>query len=895
MADFVAVIRRAVDGLSDDTPELRAKVYEKARGAVLRQLESMKPRPPEEMLRRQLEKLEAAIREVEAEHAEALPAAEEAETIAAETIPAEPVAEASAPAAPYAEPAPAVEPAPEADAMPASEAPEWHGEQTSPSVPASETMPVEPEEVHVAPAPAETVYPEVVAVSGPAPAVESPVVIEEPRQDAPGEVAAPAAAPASVIASPSRAPTLWDDESWADEDDSQAAAEPVAPPPVAPAPVSPPVAERYAETVVPLEPSRPVEPEAPVAPIWHEPEAVPAGPVEPAAPAQAVETYPGFEIEDPTEKYAAMDPVAIAGPMAEPALTQAEWPTGGVDVDANARIGEEEWAASAAYEPPVDVVQPTFEQETGLPVSPDQPVVDPMAWTGDVDPAPRTVDPAVAFHADLAAPAQSYFDEPVLAAQVDDAPEAVAEPAAPVVPVAPPVAPAAKPVASLDDDWDLLGADLPPLNQPVPAASASAPARQQWDDNLFDDVAPAATAPATRKQAAEDDQWEAFEDFDAYDGPSEPSRGADEDPDDLLYTNVEKPARSYRIEPKRRFDFTSIGLGLLGLLLVAGSGYGAWVFRDTLSGLVTGLVSSPPAETKPKTETTKGANGTSPSTKPASGEKPAAGKTATQETASAEPEIQKFTQRLQADGSEVDEGKAAGGGAGEGKSVAEQTVASAEPATTAVPGAGTPATTETPDAAIPVGVSQKMYLYEERVGQTSPVAIEGAVVWSLKKEAGANGKPETTVEAQVSAPERKISALITFKRNLDPSLPASHLVELVFSIPKDFEGGAIESVQRVALKQTEQDRGDPLIAVPAKITDDFHMIALNDYADARAFNLKLLETRDWIDIPVTYRNGRRALITMEKGTTGSEAFKAAIREWNAQDAAAAGTPAPAQP
>src|SRR5262245_45943763 len=77
MADFVAVIRRAVDGLADNTPELRVKVYERARGAVQRQLESMKPRPPEEMLRRQLDKLEAAIVEVEAEHAEALPLAEE--------------------------------------------------------------------------------------------------------------------------------------------------------------------------------------------------------------------------------------------------------------------------------------------------------------------------------------------------------------------------------------------------------------------------------------------------------------------------------------------------------------------------------------------------------------------------------------------------------------------------------------------------------------------------------------------------------------------------------------------------------------------------------------------------------------------------------------------------
>ncbi len=73
MADFIAVIRRAVDGLAENTPEMRAKVYERARGAVQRQLENMKPRPPEAMLQRQLDKLDAAIREVEAEHSEALP------------------------------------------------------------------------------------------------------------------------------------------------------------------------------------------------------------------------------------------------------------------------------------------------------------------------------------------------------------------------------------------------------------------------------------------------------------------------------------------------------------------------------------------------------------------------------------------------------------------------------------------------------------------------------------------------------------------------------------------------------------------------------------------------------------------------------------------------------
>ena len=78
MADFVAVIRRTVDGLSENTPEMRDRVYEKARAAVRRQLENMNPRPSDDMINRQLAKLENAITEVDSEFAEALPALDEA-------------------------------------------------------------------------------------------------------------------------------------------------------------------------------------------------------------------------------------------------------------------------------------------------------------------------------------------------------------------------------------------------------------------------------------------------------------------------------------------------------------------------------------------------------------------------------------------------------------------------------------------------------------------------------------------------------------------------------------------------------------------------------------------------------------------------------------------------
>ena len=242
----------------------------------------------------------------------------------------------------------------------------------------------------------------------------------------------------------------------------------------------------------------------------------------------------------------------------------------------------------------------------------------------------------------------------------------------------------------------------------------------------------------------------------------------------------------------------------------------------------------------------------------------------------------KFTQRLNPDGTEIDPGPAPGPAPDdtvEGRSVAELTEDGAAPETAAGPAATeTPATSEdaTP-AAQPLGVTQKMILYEERLGQQSLEVREGTVVWTLVSEPSGDGPDEQVIRGEINNPEKGLSALISIKRNTDPSLPASHIVEVVFALPADFEGGSIDQLQRIAMKQTEADQGNPLIAVPAKITQDFYMVALNDLAEARDTNTDLMRQRNWIDIPVVYANGRQALITLEKGASGTEVFQPGAR------------------
>jgi hypothetical protein len=177
-------------------------------------------------------------------------------------------------------------------------------------------------------------------------------------------------------------------------------------------------------------------------------------------------------------------------------------------------------------------------------------------------------------------------------------------------------------------------------------------------------------------------------------------------------------------------------------------------------------------------------------------------------------------------------------------------------------------------------VSQKMILYEERLGQQALKVKPGTVVWTLVSKQSGDGPDEQVIHGEINNPDKGLTALLTIERNTDPSLLASHIVEIVFALPADFDGGSIDQLQRIAMKQTEADQGTPLIAVPAKITQNFYMVALNDLDEARKANIDLLRHRNWIDIPLVYANGLQALITLEKGVSGTRVFNHALDAWD---------------
>ena len=61
MADFVAVLKKTLDGMGETTPEMRARVYDKARSTIAAKLAAINPPPPAGVVERQKRALEDAI------------------------------------------------------------------------------------------------------------------------------------------------------------------------------------------------------------------------------------------------------------------------------------------------------------------------------------------------------------------------------------------------------------------------------------------------------------------------------------------------------------------------------------------------------------------------------------------------------------------------------------------------------------------------------------------------------------------------------------------------------------------------------------------------------------------------------------------------------------------
>ncbi|HEY8567073.1 MAG TPA: histidine kinase [Beijerinckiaceae bacterium] len=201
-----------------------------------------------------------------------------------------------------------------------------------------------------------------------------------------------------------------------------------------------------------------------------------------------------------------------------------------------------------------------------------------------------------------------------------------------------------------------------------------------------------------------------------------------------------------------------------------------------------------------------------------------------------------------------------------------------------VTGGDRPATPAAPPA-VPgradLPVAQRAMLFEEnQADPQNPRATAGRVVWRLDAVNAGQGQPlETAVRASVEIPGQTVSMNFVLRRNLDAALPASHTIELTFTTPSGEPTRAIRDVGLLQLKNEEAARGTPIAGLPVPVRDNLFLIGLSNLPADQERNTELLTRRNWLDLPLRFVSGQRAIISLEKGLAGEQVMNQAFERW----------------
>ncbi len=198
-------------------------------------------------------------------------------------------------------------------------------------------------------------------------------------------------------------------------------------------------------------------------------------------------------------------------------------------------------------------------------------------------------------------------------------------------------------------------------------------------------------------------------------------------------------------------------------------------------------------------------------------------------------------------------------------------------------GAAAPSGSPAPEAANPAAApspsaGRAAMLVAAADNPQKPVVSLGSTTWSLIPPVP-NQPATVAVKAEADIPDLKMHATMTLRKNTDPTLQATHTIDLKFAFA---DGAPITGFKDVGLPQMRKEdstAAEALTSVKVKISDTYFLIALAKGEADTARNLDLMKTRSWFDFPLLLNDDRIAKIVFQKSPEGQAMLDKAFEAW----------------
>lgn len=164
--------------------------------------------------------------------------------------------------------------------------------------------------------------------------------------------------------------------------------------------------------------------------------------------------------------------------------------------------------------------------------------------------------------------------------------------------------------------------------------------------------------------------------------------------------------------------------------------------------------------------------------------------------------------------------------------------------------------------------------------QQKLLASRGIARWQLEQQDESGARLAAPVlRADLEFPDNGSKLSMVMRKNTQ-NYAYSHTIDLVFSPAEGDTGHDIVAAAILQMKDRDDEiQGTPLIGQIVPVTRNVFTIGLSDIPTEQDRNSQLLREKAWLDLMVTFKDGRSGRIIFEKGPTGYQAINAAFRNW----------------
>src|SRR5215467_14647156 len=169
--------------------------------------------------------------------------------------------------------------------------------------------------------------------------------------------------------------------------------------------------------------------------------------------------------------------------------------------------------------------------------------------------------------------------------------------------------------------------------------------------------------------------------------------------------------------------------------------------------------------------------------------------------------------------------------------------------------------------------TERAILYEENRTPTG-AQYDGAATWTAEAiSPGAERMP--AVRACIAIPPRGLNIALLLQPRFDSARAPDYVISISLNVPNDFPPDAVPRLAGLLMKPAATARGAPISGDWLKVANNRFELSLSPQRSDFGRNVQLLKAQAWLS---------RAIVAVEKGSSGARAMLAAFSAWGASAA-----------